>query len=278
MDFESQHIIPQVYLRRWAAPNLGPGRKGQVWVIQKDDLTKKEPKSPKSIFCKPDHYTMWKGSDRDLRVEKALGMIETDLPKVYARLDKNEPITGLERVILTSFTSAMLSRVESQANWMAESLSEIWYQTARLEEKENIEPVASANLEKEMLNLNGGVVRAGLMVRMRMLWGMSLSILTTADETGFITGDDPCSMNVRDGGRVYIGNPTVEIVLPLTPHHAALFAGPPLRSRLGSPGLYREISADLVEECNIRTMTQCQKQFVSLRGEVRDSWFVPAPA
>jgi hypothetical protein len=97
------------------------GRKGQVWVIQKDELKNKEPKSPKSIFCKPNHYTMWNGSDRDLRVEKALGLIETDLPKVYAKLDKNEPITGLERVILTSFTSAMLSRVESQANWMAES-------------------------------------------------------------------------------------------------------------------------------------------------------------
>ena len=101
MDFENQHIIPQVYLRRWVAPNLGPGRKGQVWVIQKDELTNKEPKSPKSIFSKPDHYTIWEGSDRDLRVEGALGIIERDLPRVYAKLDKKELITGLERVILT---------------------------------------------------------------------------------------------------------------------------------------------------------------------------------
>jgi hypothetical protein len=277
-DFQNQHIIPQVYLRRWAAPNLGPGRTGQVWVIQKDDLTKKELKSTKGIFSKPDHYTLWNGAERDLRVEEALSIIERDLPKVYAKLDKREPITGAERVFLTFFTAGMLSRVQSQANWMAESLYTEWYQTARLEEKENIEPVASANIEREMGNLNGEVVRAGLMRRAKMLWGMGLYILTTEDETGFITGDDPCSMAVRDGGRVYIGNPTVEIILPLTPRHAAVFAGPPSLSRLGCPGIYRQLSADLVEECNLRTMAQCDKEFVSLRGEVRDSWFMPEAA
>ena len=106
---------------------------------------------------------------------------------------------------------------------------------------------------------------------------MSLSILTTDDHTGFITGDDPCSMHVRDGWRVRIGNPTVEIIIPLTPHHAALFMGPPDLTRLGSPGTYYRISTGLLDQCNLRTMTQCQKEFVSLSGEVRDSWFVTAP-
>jgi hypothetical protein len=277
MDFENQHIIPQVYLRRWEAPNLGPGRKGQIWVIQKDELTKKEPKSPKSVFAKPDHYTMWKGPDRDLRVEEALGIIERDLPKVYAKLDKQEAIERDERVFLTFFTAAMLSRVESQSEWMAESLTEIWCQTARLEERENIEPVASLNLEREMMNLNGGVVRAGLMQRANMLMGMSLTILTTDDENGFITGDEPCSLNVQNG-RVYIGNPTVEIILPLTPSHAALFTGPPLLRRFGAPGTYQKASANQVNECNVRTMYHCRKQFVSRTGEVRDSWSVAEPA
>jgi hypothetical protein len=277
MEFKYQHIIPQVYLRRWEAPNLGPGRKGQIWVIQKDDLTKKEPRSPKSVFAKPDHYTMWKGPDRNLRVEEALGIIERDLPKVYAKFDKQEPIAAEERVFLTFFTAAMLSRVESQSEWMADSLTNIWYQTVRLEEKENIEPVASSNLEREMMNLNGGVVRAGLMQRARMLMGMGLTILTTHDVTGFITGDDPCSLNVQSG-RVYIGNPTVEIILPLTPSHAALFTGPPLLMRFGAPGTYQEASADQVNECNARTMYHCRKQFVSRTAEVRDLWFMAAPA
>ena len=278
MEHKYQHIIPEVHLRRWEAPNLGPGRNGQIWVIQKDDLTKKLPRSPKSVFGKENHYTIWKGSERDLSVEKGLGKIETELPKVHAKLAARKPITGPERMILTEFASSMLSRVESQSNWMAEHLSEVWYQTARLEEQEHIDPIASSNIEKEMLNRNGGFVRAAFPLRARMLLGMRLAILTTDDHIGFITGDDPCSMHVRDGWRVHIGNPTVEIIIPLTPHHAALFMGPPDLARLCSPGTYYRISTGLLDECNRRTMTQCQKEFVSLSGDVRDSWFVPATA
>jgi hypothetical protein len=272
MDFECQHIIPQVYLRRWAAPNLGPGRKGQVWVIQKDDLTKKAPKSPKSIFWKSDHYTIRNGPERDLRVENALGTIEKDLPKVHAKLDKNESITGLERVILTFFTAAMLSRVEAQANWMADSLREDRDQVVRLEAKHGIEPVASSHLENELRNVNSGVVIAGLMHRANMLWRMNLSIFTTDDALGFVTSDNPCSVVVPGAWPAFIGHRNVEITLPLTPQHLAFY------SWLAPPIMYQSFSADQVANCNMRTIGQSEREFVSWRGEVRDSWFLPEAA
>ena len=48
MEHKYQHIIPEVHLRRWEAPNLGPGRNGQIWVIQKDELTNKIRSPPKA--------------------------------------------------------------------------------------------------------------------------------------------------------------------------------------------------------------------------------------
>jgi hypothetical protein len=95
-------------------------------------------------------------------------------------------------------------------------------------------------------------------------------MIAVDDDAGFVTSDVPCSVCVPlpppFGQRPFLGHMDVEVTLPLSPHHLAVYSwkGPRLQYRLGN--------RSLVDEANLRTISRCLKEFVSWKGIVRDEW------
>src|ERR1039458_712926 len=143
MEFKNQHVIPHGYLKAWACPTAPPGKKGCLWVIQKNDPDDKKLRSPKKHFSQKDRYTVNTGNVRVLNVEKALNVIETDFGKVRQLLDARRPLTQEHRVALVFFAAAMMTRVESYPERVGGMLKRIQQQAARQAARHGLESTLS---------------------------------------------------------------------------------------------------------------------------------------
>jgi hypothetical protein len=65
----------------------------------------------------------------------------------------------------------------------------------------------------------------------------------------------------------YLNHPEVELTLPLTPRHLALYTWKPAYR------MYTKLDRTGVDRINERTIGHCREEFVSWRGVVRESWF-----
>ncbi|SPE39284.1 hypothetical protein SBA3_3140032 [Candidatus Sulfopaludibacter sp. SbA3] len=98
---------------------------------------------------------------------------------------------------------------------------------------------------------------------------MSLTIFTTDDDAGFVTGDEPCCLGVPGEAFAFFNHEDVELTLPLTLRHLAVYSWKlpfPMFSRLNQVG---------VDRINSRTVAHCGKVFVYWKGIVRDEWLQP---
>lgn len=106
-----------------------------------------------------------------------------------------------------------------------------------------------------------------------MLFQMSLTILETDAEIGFITSDDPCVLYnpkayklpplFRSPG---LGQPEIEVTLPLTPKQLALFTWT-------LEDGYLAVKEEFVDELNRRTRFYADEFFVSWKGKTKPLWF-----
>jgi hypothetical protein len=127
----------------------------------------------------------------------------------------------------------------------------------------------SKELEDDLKNLNADVTRAGTLAVVPILTRMNLCIFVTNDEAGFITSDAPCVKCIPYSMEIpSLGHPEIEITLPLSPAHLAVF------SWKLSTSLYFETDLDTVNEANSRTFFACEQEFISWKGLLREDWFL----
>jgi hypothetical protein len=216
-----------------------------------------------------DRYTIHRpNGTRDLTVERALGLLESDFVGVLKRIRSREDLLGKHRLTLAWFTAAMMARTERYAGPMREGIRASQIQAAHLEHLRNVEPALSQKLEDELRNLVPEVTSTLTVLLAPILLRMNLTVFVADDEAGFITSDEPCVQCIP-GSREYpfIGHPGVEVILPLSPLHLALFCWSSRRS------FYADAGADWVNQANCRLFFACQREFVSWKGLVRDEWF-----
>jgi hypothetical protein len=207
---------------------------------------------------------------RDLAVEKALGLLESDFVGVLKRIRSREDLLGKHRLTLAWFTAAMMARTEKYASPMREGIRASQIQAARLEHLRNVQPELSQKLDDELRNLVPEVTSTLTVFLAPILFRMDLTVFVADDEAGFITSDEPCVPCIP-GSRDYpfIGRPDVEVILPLSPLHLARFCWSPKRN------LYADAGADWINQANRRVFFACHEEFVSWRGLLRDEWFDP---
>jgi hypothetical protein len=107
---------------------------------------------------------------------------------------------------------------------LTDLLRTVQMQAHKQEAKANIDRSFSDAIDRVLLSAPGETVASGLTATASMLIRMNVSIFVTDDDAGFVTGDEPCSVIVPGQWNSYPTHPDVEIVLPLSPHHAALYS------------------------------------------------------
>jgi len=268
MEKEQQHMIPKAYLKSWVCPNPPPGKIGTICVVPKDDPDNRAMKSPKEHFRENDRYTLtWLGG-RNLAVENSLGMVEGWFGEAFVNIQAWKQLDVHDRVKLAFFTAAMMLRTNHIPTIMANVLGTTQSQSEKLEKKEGLDSSYSEALKAQLPDVTGDTVGNGLIFTASMLIRMKLSIFTTDDEAGFVTGDEPCYICVPGAWNPYPAHPDVELTIPLSPRHMAFY------SWKIEPMLYVPWAAETVGRVNARTVAGCKKEFVSWKGIVRPEWFI----
>jgi Protein of unknown function (DUF4238) len=272
VDKLQQHMISAGYLKSWACPNPPAGKSGTIWVIQKDATDCRALKSPRKYFREEDRYTLKSGGTRNLSVENALNRVETWFGEALGNIVARKRLTGHDRAKLSFFTSAMMLRTRRIPTALTDHLRTIQMQSRKQETKANIDHSFSDAIDDVLLSAVGETVADGLTATAAMLIRMNVSIFVADDDAGFVTGDEPCSVVVPGAWNSYPTHPDVEIVLPLSPHYAALYSWRIPRMS------YVTWDRKTVDRLNSRTIAQCTKEFVSWKGAVRAEWFPPDAA
>lgn len=272
MDKVQQHMISTGYLKSWACPNPPAGKSGTMWVIQKDATDCRALKSPRKHFREQDRYTLKAGGARILSVENALSRVEAWFGEALANIVARKPLTGHDRAKLSFFTSAMMLRTRRIPTALTHLLSTIQMQARQQETKANIDHSFSDAIDEVLPSAVGETIADGLTATASMLIRMNVSIFVTDDDAGFVTGDEPCSVIVPGAWNSHPTHPDVEIILPLSPRHAALYSWKIPRMS------YVTWDGRTVDRLNSRTIAQCTKEFVSWKGTVRGEWFLPDTA
>jgi hypothetical protein len=141
-------------------------------------------------------------------------------------------------------------------------------QAAKLAAKRHAESSLSNGIKNCLPNLAGALVSVGVIEYSKLLSKMNLSVFTTDDDAGFVTGDEPCCVCVPGGRNPFLGHPDVEVTMPLSPQLVAYY------SWKVTPSMYAKWDRSKVDRLNSRTIATCKKEFVSWKGVVRDEWFV----
>ena len=267
MNNVEQHIIPRGYLNAWADPALPTGRIGWIHVITKTDTTNTEFRSPKTYFREKDRYTTYSGKQRVLDAENRLAETEQRFGKVMCALKAGQPINAGEQEYLTSFVAAMRARTKRFAERAGTMARGLRFQGLRLVATDAPVSALVEEAEDELRRINADSVLIGSVEIAATLRSMSLTVFTTSEPSGFVTGDEPCCLCVPGAPSANFNDPNVELTLPLSPEHLAVY------SRKEPAPMYERLDAERTANFNRRTISHCQDEFVSWRGVVLPEWF-----
>jgi hypothetical protein len=105
------------------------------------------------------------------------------------------------------------------------------------------------------------------------LMSMNLTIFCQNDDLGFITSDRPCvwvdpvaATRPFPYNQPVLASPTIEITMPLSPHHSALLCWPQMDA-------YVNLDAGDVDRVNRRTHVCCHEHFIARRNISKAEWF-----
>lgn len=232
---------------------------------QKADPANKVLRSPKNYLIRDDHYTIETSGGRDLQVENALGKTEAAFGEFMARLESNQSRRPKDDVFLSFFVASMLARVEPFTGAVESMLSTVHRQAKEIEKEFGCDSRLSNEVAESLQGNPGKTVRAAVLGNQETLARMNLKILRVDDEDGLVTSDAPvCLCDPTCPLPPYLGACGVEVTLPLSPRHLAIYVWPPrqVRGELGT--------RQLVDEINARTVGDCLREFVSWKGVVRN--------
>lgn len=282
-----QHWVPQGYLAAWRDPDSPPEYDGYVWCFSRDGSAAGNT-IPKKLFFEKDLYTLPnEDGTRDLRVEDGLANLDGQFVKIRReKLDRHETLTDDEHLFLFAFVAAMQVRAAEQLRHWQRQWKDIVSMGEQAEEAflagdalpdvkvdldqsrsfslDDARRIAAAPLGASVLPMIGQ--------QLRILMLMSPTILETTDDLGFITSDRPCawwapvegSAGVRGVG---LGNPNIEITMPLSPRQMLL-----LTWSQEAPQLAPASSA-IVAEFNRRTVQHADEYIVVRRNRTLPEWF-----
>lgn len=293
MKHKKQHWVPKSYLEAWTDPDRPPRHDPFVWVFPKDGSISKR-RAPRNLFTESDMYTLTlEDGTRDLSIEHGLSGLENAFATVRRNtLSRRRRLSDSDHIIIRAFIAATqarsrLQRDHWQDQWQGvledmEALREAM-EKASPEQRKAMSSISKLNSGSETLgeadvrSLAERPLQHTLVPLMQqqvvLLAPMTLTILCTNSEPGFITSDAPCvwfdpeaykrPFPFDSPGLMY---DTIEITLPVSPFQLAVLSRRDLQP-------YLDIPDHLVDEFNRRTRAHCQEEFVVRRDLTRPAWF-----
>jgi len=123
---QSQHYIPQFYLKQFTDPETPKGHQSYLWIYEFESH-KWQRRAPKNIASKPDFYTFLDedGKRRD-EIEKDLSTVEAKTASLCRhKIANRQPLEDEERAIMAQFLALMMTRVPRIHNKYDSFLSKI---------------------------------------------------------------------------------------------------------------------------------------------------------
>jgi hypothetical protein len=201
---QRQHYVPQFYLRGWV-----PEGEGLIWVYTKTQQPRRL--SIRKAGQEPDFYafTDRHGINDSVSIEKELEKLDTAAAPVIKRIREREPLTDVDRELLSRFISVLWRRVPEHREVVDGSLRDMmpeYFEHLRDElktlrsEKENAERIERVQqevnrLEKEYMNKIPAYFFTENLQRPSMfetlLVKMDWAFLQAKSDTPFLTSDNP---------------------------------------------------------------------------------------
>jgi hypothetical protein len=296
-NYSKQHFVAKCYTKSWCDPESinNPMLEPFIWQFDRDGSNARA-KSPVKLFTETDIYTLpLPDGGRDLKFEHGFQQVENMFAKVRKlRVEKRKPICFDDATILHFFAATAHARTAAYRDHhrrqfailreKVEALSE-GFASATEEQKMNIRRTPSISVGSgESISIDsikmmedfpiqqmlGPTLKAVLPVYERM----SMAILCTDDDIGFITSDNPVTWFDPNG---YKRHPLqrspglmlkdIEVTLPLTPNHCLL-----LTHNANHSG-YIDIPKDILDRLNRRHVQHCHEIFISKKNAVNEIWF-----
>jgi Protein of unknown function (DUF4238) len=109
MDNKDQHWIAISYLMGWADPNRPEHYEPFVHLFDRQGGDHRR-RSPANIFSMPELYTIFRGAERDLSLERHFGRLERDFVRARKVIESDSQGGPDEIAAVYGFVAAMLAR------------------------------------------------------------------------------------------------------------------------------------------------------------------------
>lgn len=293
---ESQHYIPQFYLREFTDPETPNGHEPYVWVYEHESKKWKK-KSPKNIASKPDFYSFVDQEDkRRDEIEKGLSIIEGKTASIYRdKICTRQCLTIQERATIAEFIALMVTRVPSFHNRIDSSVCEL---TKILLEMYKARPEAAKKFKEEYerdigkklpddfdeswfdhsrykINASKSFILK-MMVSLteiaKIIFNMTWTFIHTTEKAWFITSDSPFNMRNPKSNSPWYGHglmyQDIEVTIPLSRQICLLATWKKgLRPHIDVPQL-------VVEELNHDRIEASDKFIISPQNDFIGSQFL----
>ena len=132
---KAHHWVPDSFLQAWTDPNRPVNYDPFVHLFDKTGKRLK-PRNPSNIFNMPDLYTVFRGQERDIRIEQSFSRLEQGFARTRRLIEKGE-LGGSDGVAaLYAFTAAMLVRPPHKIDEVANH----WSSVAKMARSIKIDP------------------------------------------------------------------------------------------------------------------------------------------
>ena len=296
LPHKRQHWIPRSYLKAWCDPDTPKGQQPYVWRLSKDG-TSSARKGPKNIFHETDLYTIrLSDGTRELSIEHSLAGLETEFVRIRDEvLTKKRPIPQQDHFLLCAFVAAMKARSRSQLQHLRSQFQKTFDHMTRLREAMEARRLRESGASGQSIQsprpsgdkrtgdyeglraiVEGSMgpwVAESFNLQLPFLTQMSLAVLDTNSDMGFITSDRPCvwadpegykrPLNLRGAGLAF---PSTEVTLPASPKQMLFLS----RSDISG---YCDVLPGLVNAFNRRTRFYADEFVIANRDETKATWF-----
>ena len=283
VEHKKQHTVPRCYLNAWVDPETPLDQTPYVHMF---DLHGGNPrrKSPAKILRMPDLYTIFRGGERDLRIERAFSQWEGNFVRGRGLFEASQFRTSDDAADLYAFVGAVPARPPHRIDFMKDQWASIVERMREVQANLNpaIPPIRSLSSGGPSMSLVQVQVMADnpmgtwfpdtvatYVETLSTMFGCDVLVNKTPDHL-FLTSDAPavihhrpiCDPRFRHMPRG-LRSPGCEITLPLSPRLALLFRHKP-------PGVHAFIGADwkAVFEVNHRTLTGAQTTIISDKPDI----------